>query len=563
VDYPALTLQRYNSFRVAAGLPRVTAEPFLCRGCQAHADYLLRNLDHAAVQGAGSRTEDPALPGYTDEGKAAAAHATIAFNPPNPPAALDVWMATLFFRLYLLNPEIRRIGLGLARHPQRGWICVLDVYRGRGSDEIVIYPIDGQTHVPVAFPGHESPNPIPEATVDRAGYPVTVTFPRSFSVKNAVAVLKDASGREVDAWVSTPEKPAYKTEYQANTVCLFAKEVLRPTTAYAVKVTATVNKRAWTRTWTFTTADDDKTTQPSRHPSALAQLNAYRKIVGQEPVTLDRAISRGCSLHAEYVLKNADHPSVAGLGVHNEDPSLPGYTPEGARAGKASVIWRWSSRGLASASLGKSAPAMAVDTWMHTFFHRLPLIDPDLKRIGFGLAHREEDHAAWVVVVMDVASARGHDTPIFCPADGQKDVALAYQPRELPSPIPQSKDKKAGYPITVTFPARVTVRDVEADLADDRGQVPTWRSTPTANVSPGLQGNTVALIAQAPLKPDTTYTVTLRARLDGQAWSRTLRFTTRSASAAVRFEGMRLMALPPQQATRPATWPLPFPGRPR
>src|SRR5262249_6886699 len=81
-----------------------------------------------------------------------------------------------------------------------------------------------------------------------------------------------------------------------------------------------------------------------------------------------------CLLHARYVAANAFHPAVRGLGVHNEDPTLPGATPEGARAGKAAVI------------TDAGRPEDAPDGWMSTLFHRLPLLDPDLKRIGFAFA---------------------------------------------------------------------------------------------------------------------------------------------------------------------------------
>src|ERR1700722_16890765 len=45
------------------------------------------------------------------------------------------------------------------------------------ADGVVIYPVDGQKGVPVAFPGHELPDPIPDAHGAIAGYPVTASFP--------------------------------------------------------------------------------------------------------------------------------------------------------------------------------------------------------------------------------------------------------------------------------------------------------------------------------------------------------------------------------------------------
>src|SRR5262249_2347608 len=143
----------------------------------------------------------------------------------------------------------------------------------------------------------------------------------------------------------------------------------------------------------------------------LDKVNAYRKIAGVGPVTLDPALSKGCQAHAHYLVRNHGHPAVRGLDIHKEDPSLPGYSEEGHRAAQASVI-----------QAGVSPP-VAVDGWMATFFHRLPILDPDLKRIGWGQAIGKR--SGWVTV-MDTGRGRGRDRAALDPADGQRDVPLTY-----------------------------------------------------------------------------------------------------------------------------------------
>ena len=51
---------------------------------------------------------------------------------------------------------------------------------------------------------------------------------------------------------------------------------------------------------------------------------------------------------------------------------------------------------------------------------------------------------------------RGSTAVVIYPADGQKDVPLAYHAGERPDPIPESADKKAGYPVSVAFPRTAT-----------------------------------------------------------------------------------------------------------
>jgi uncharacterized protein YkwD len=112
----------------------------------------------------------------------------------------------------------------------------------------------------------------------------------------------------------------------------------------------------------------------------LRCVNAYRKVAGLPNVTVDPELSRACRAHASYLVQNAGHPATHGLGVHDEEASLPGFSEAGRAAAKASVII--TSEGTRSSVV----VFQSVDGWMATFFHRIPLINPDLKRVGIGCA---------------------------------------------------------------------------------------------------------------------------------------------------------------------------------
>jgi hypothetical protein len=244
------------------------------------------------------------------------------------------------------------------------------------------------------------------------------------------------------------------------------------------------------------------------------RLNAHRKAAGLDPVALDPLLSKGCAAHAEYLVRNRDHPSTQGLGLHTEEIKLPGYSKEGERAGKASVIF-----------LGLEGPA-AVDGWIGSFFHRLPLLQSRLKKVGYGVAR---GGPAKVTVVLDATNGlgAGKDAPaLLYPADGQKDVPLAFSP-EIPDPIPDSDNKKAGYPLTVIFGEGGLVKEAKASLKDALGtDLAFWFSTPEKPAAPDYQRNTVGLIPKEPLRPMTTYTVTLAARVSGKPWLKSWSFTT-------------------------------------
>jgi hypothetical protein len=424
---------------------------------------------------------------------------------------IDQWMAGLFTRLTLLDRNLQRIGLGHARHPIKGWVCVLDISRGREGSQVLIYPPDGLKEVPLAYPGNEIPDPIPEAKVKVAGYPITVTFPPRFTVKDVTAKLKDGRDKEVPIWLSTPEKPAYQPIFQVNTICLLARKPLQAGTAYSVAVSAQVAGQPWRKTWKFTTALRPAGIPAEGKATILKIVNSYRRSMGLIGVALDPELTRHCSLHAEYLVRNMNHPSAKGLGAHQENPKLPGYSPEGHRAGMASVIYH--------------GPYFleSVDNWMNSFFHRIPLLVPDLRRIGFGCARTKE--GLWWAV-LDARSGKGDNQPSFYPADGQKNVPLAYVRGEQPDPIPESPDKRAGFPITLNFPSGNAVKNVAARLEAGGRVVPVYVSTPEKSVNPILQRNTVGLIAKIPLQPRTTYTVAVTAQVAGKEWIKTWSFTT-------------------------------------
>ena len=110
---------------------------------------------------------------------------------------------------------------------------------------------------------------------------------------------------------------------------------------------------------------------------ALARLNFWRDLVGLAPVVEDPALSRGCQVHLDYLqMYAADHGQPYHL-AHEEDASLPYASAEGNQAGVDSVL-----------SYGQSDVMGAVDGWIDTLYHRLPLFHPGLTRVGVAFESR-------------------------------------------------------------------------------------------------------------------------------------------------------------------------------
>jgi uncharacterized protein YkwD len=273
----------------------------------------------------------------------------------------------------------------------------------------------------------------------------------------------------------------------------------------------------------------------------LNRVNAFRKLAGLPPVTVDPNLSQGCVSHANYLLLHQGELSGKGLNPHEESSGSAGFTEAGRRAARSAVISM--SRGFVRTGW----PASAVDLWMATFFHRIPILNPALKRIGIG--YTAEGGTGFRHVVMDVHQGvawsprqRGQPIdPVLFPADQQEGVPLlfAFGTPEVPNPIPHGGDRAhSGYPVTVTFPGRSALGNATAVLhlaspgkrADSSAsEIPVWLSTPQQPALDSVrQGNTICLIPKAPLMPGTTYRVTVQATVGGRSWEKTWSFATAS-----------------------------------
>jgi uncharacterized protein YkwD len=502
-------LAKINQVRKSVGLNLVVFDPALSRGCRDHALYLARNIETLSARKAPVNVEDSALPGFTEDGNQAARFA-FTYVGGGPPQAVDWLTSTLFARMALLHPDLKRIGLGAANDKMGRSFTVIDINRGRGLGQPLLVPADQQKDVPLAYAHPDLPDPIPEDKDRKAGFPITVTFWSDVSVKRVTATLKDSASQEVEVWLSTPEKPAGPAPLQRNTICLIGKEPLQAMTGYTVTAAAELNGKPWTKTWSFTTGDR---LSPRREEEVqpLARLNAYRQLAGLGLVTLDPFLSRACEAHVQYLVKNAEYLRAKNLPGTNEDPKLPGFSEDGQRAARRSVTDT------------KEAVA-AIDTAMATFYRRTTLLDPELHRVGIATA---KGPPSGPITVIDLSSGRSSEQKLVFPHDQQKDVPLVFG-GEAPNPIPMSKDKKAGFPITVHFSEGLPVSGVTAKLVDGAGkEVAVWLSTPEKPaVATELQRSIVGLIPKEPLHPATQYKVTVAARVGEDNFARTWTFTT-------------------------------------
>lgn len=503
---------KLNEMRKFAKLAPLNVDVDLSRGCQAHADYVAANREHPKLAtAAGLKEEDPSLSGYGDDGKQAAKVSLVAFTEPN--RAVAQWIGGIGGRLSLLHPDLEHIGLGAAMSARGEWITVLDATRGHGVHPVA-FPAANQTNVPLNFSGG------PEAEA-AAGFPVSLQFPPDQSFVVVDASLTDDLGNRVPVLLSTPAQPLPGVR-RPGLVGLIPRQPLSGKSTYNVRVACQWRERPLVRQWQFST-EDDGDADGLWGAKMLERINSVRRHANLSTVQFDDVLSHGCRLHARYLRLNARRPEVQGMGAHEEDAKLPGYTAEGAKAGRASDI-----------AFGDFEPIGALDGWMATLYHRVPILEPNLRKVGFGCIRGQG--LGWITV-LDVFTDRDKKTatrPVVWPVDGQADVPLHFPPGgETPNPIPNDETGRAGYPITAFFPREAPLLGAQAKLEDVQGQqVACWFSSPEAPANPKFerfQGTTVCLIPKVPLRPVQSYRVTMSGTIAGAAWKKTWTFSTAKA----------------------------------
>jgi uncharacterized protein YkwD len=244
---------------------------------------------------------------------------------------------------------------------------------------------------------------------------------------------------------------------------------------------------------------------------AVALLNRHRELIGVPPVVVDKGLHSAAAKHAAYLYANFNTDATVGLKAHKETPGVRGYSPEGARAGGSSVI------------AYRKSPVGAINVWLATYYHRMPLISAKVDRIGYGFDARPtppHQSPIWGAPatgpIAVLASSAGQPwrgpNPVLYPADGQKDVPLLFED-EVPSPRPaESGRKPLGFPITARFAS--SIDNVSARLFLDDTEVPAYVFTPQSPARADTKEfGTVCILPKRPLRAAADYRVLITARV--------------------------------------------------
>ncbi len=259
-----------------------------------------------------------------------------------------------------------------------------------------------------------------------------------------------------------------------------------------------------------TVQDEEPDYSVDRHEQnieAMDILNVWRKALGIAPVKYDYKLASACERHAIYCLNH---------GITNlEMKSRIGYSLEGARAGEHSVITK------------AETMRIALDSYLHSFYHRIDMLSPRLLYVGMGVLDG--------FAVMEVRTRRDKRdfAPYMWPYAGMTGVPTGWDQGEAPSPTGEvpfdmRTAMRYGYPITVTFPdaefTNVTVR-----LLEKGKDLDPFVTTPEKPGSYEVEDNlnSILIMSRRRLRSKTTYEVVVKCSWHGRPFQRAWGFKTR------------------------------------
>jgi len=244
---------------------------------------------------------------------------------------------------------------------------------------------------------------------------------------------------------------------------------------------------------------------------ALDVMNTWRRGVGLAPVFVNLARSAMCAKHVDYWRLN-------GFTGHDEIAGRPGYTAEGATAGKKSSVW------------DNSEPARLVRVISATVLHRATCLGPSDE--GLGIAS-----GSGVCLWGGELDVSENDAPVLVPGAGQEEAPITCEP-EKPPP---DRDMNfyavpRGYPVAVVWAgtwddvlsARIELFLVGAGGATDPVDGALFSpEKPYTSKGHAMETGAASFVATKPLERRRTYVAQFRAyRKSGPvelSWS----FTTR------------------------------------
>ncbi|MBI5608869.1 MAG: hypothetical protein HY902_08300 [Deltaproteobacteria bacterium] len=245
--------------------------------------------------------------------------------------------------------------------------------------------------------------------------------------------------------------------------------------------------------------------------AALQTLEQLRAKLGLLPVTAAAPLQQAAQAHAEFFVAHGAQYQAKQLSPHAEDPSFgSGFTGADPQARIQAAGWSAPATEIMAFT---GSPTGAIAGWLATVYHRMPLLDPRSKSMGYGQAAK----GAYKTEVMEVSGgASAAPGVVVYPYPGQTGVPGSWDGAEGPQPPAPPKGFPSGPVISLRFSQPATVTKHELRDAAGTPLEHVWLDAQNDSNTAMFDGNCRSLYAHQPLAAG-VYTVHVEATILGKA----------------------------------------------
>ncbi|MBF8982926.1 S-layer homology domain-containing protein [Lutibacter sp. B2] len=275
------------------------------------------------------------------------------------------------------------------------------------------------------------------------------------------------------------------------------------------------------QSWQFSISENAINSLPlstDQQKKVLSYANEYRKKFKLEPLKLNSALNSAAMSHSNYMSFNKKL-------THDEFSNEKGFTGV-SPYNRAEAFGYIYGNVIENASENYKDYKNAVDELIDAPYHRLAWLNPFVQDFGYGF---KDGYSTF-----DFGGNRQtKDQLIVYPLENQIDVKTNWDGEEIPNPLRFYEEKKnVGYPITISYFTNETIGKwmiEKVTLTDNSGNiVNTYINTPSKDEH---LTNSIIVMPIKPLKSNTSYTVSIKAKVELEdksvkAISKTWKFKT-------------------------------------
>jgi uncharacterized protein YkwD len=247
------------------------------------------------------------------------------------------------------------------------------------------------------------------------------------------------------------------------------------------------------------------------------RLNTLRTGVGLPCVAYQSAIAAAAKKHCDYYSQNETKTECV-LNPHREVAGCTGFTGERFtdRIKKAG----YNGEGIYEVMAYVGDGAWAVDLWLNSVWHRVPLLSHEVAAFGYGTTGLCD------TIDFSRLSTTDKNTTVLYPAPNQTDVPTEFDGNESPLPPEPPRGWPSGYPVSLHAPG-VTITEHSIVVDGTQQNLAHHFVRPGDPVAADLLQDEFFLYTHEPLRGMTRYRVRLVGSRGGKPVTFDWSFVTR------------------------------------